>query len=347
MDRDPRKQLDEYRLEQAGPIENSLIDDLLSGEASRGEFLRRATVLGLSTTAIGAALGTAGFAAPAFAAPKAVKAGGRLRLGIIPGPTGDLEPHLFADHGRLATGTHLRRVPHAVEAGPDARARARRELEVECDGHAVGVQPAQGRQVPGRLAVHGRRRRDDVQPPHGSEQRLGRALGVQGRPQAGRHQDGSATTIVVFYLDAPTASFPYLTSNTTYQAIILPTIVQARDRSRRRGRRPVRSPRLVHAGRRRQVRPEHRLVGRERAARRRRRDLLHRQRGGHGGASRRPDRPDQPGLVLGQPRAVQQPERPDPRDQGHARIARSRCSPQTVAASSRAEEADASGRHSH
>ena len=32
MDRDPRKQLDEYRLNQAGELENALIDDFFTGE---------------------------------------------------------------------------------------------------------------------------------------------------------------------------------------------------------------------------------------------------------------------------------------------------------------------------
>ena len=105
MERDSLKRLDEYRLTQADPLENTLIDEFLTGEASRAEFLRNATVIGLSATAIGAALGTAGYASAAVAVPRAVKAGGRLRVGIIPAPARPMEPHQFADHGTLATGS--------------------------------------------------------------------------------------------------------------------------------------------------------------------------------------------------------------------------------------------------
>ena len=42
---------------------------------------------------------------PAYGATVLGQAGGRLRVGVIPGPTGDLEPRQFADHGRLVTGS--------------------------------------------------------------------------------------------------------------------------------------------------------------------------------------------------------------------------------------------------
>ena len=105
MNREELRRLDEYRLNQAGELENALIDDFFTGEYSRGDFMRRATVLGLSATAIGAVLGTMGYAAPARAATGAVKAGGRFRLGIPPAPALPMEPNLFADHGTLATGS--------------------------------------------------------------------------------------------------------------------------------------------------------------------------------------------------------------------------------------------------
>ena len=59
---------------------------------------------------------------------------------------------------------------------------------------------------------------------------------------------------VVFTLDAPTASFPYLTSNTTYQAIILPARRQGRPVHERHGRHRAVQHHLLHAGRRREVR---------------------------------------------------------------------------------------------
>src|SRR3979490_3175798 len=111
MDRDTRDLLNEYRMNDAGPIENSLIDDFFAGEIDRGSFIRRATVVGLSAGAIGAALRAMGHTPAAYGATVLGKAGGRLRVGVIPGPTGDLEPSSFADHGRLVTGRLRRGFP--------------------------------------------------------------------------------------------------------------------------------------------------------------------------------------------------------------------------------------------
>ena len=63
MDRDTRRRLEEFRHNEAGPVENALIDDLASGELDRGQFLRRATIFGLSTSAIATALALSGSSA--------------------------------------------------------------------------------------------------------------------------------------------------------------------------------------------------------------------------------------------------------------------------------------------
>src|SRR3981081_4900017 len=98
MDRDTRDLLDEYRLNHAGPIENSLIDDFVSGELDRASFLRRATALGASASAIGAALRVMGHTPAAYGATVLGKAGGRLPVGGIPGPPGGPEASPVAAH---------------------------------------------------------------------------------------------------------------------------------------------------------------------------------------------------------------------------------------------------------
>ena len=103
MDRETRRRFEEYRNEQAGPIENTLLDELADGELDRGEFLQRATMLGLSVSAIGAALEVFGHTPLAHAAPQAVKVGGRLKVGIIPPPVSSLDPHTYKDTGRGET----------------------------------------------------------------------------------------------------------------------------------------------------------------------------------------------------------------------------------------------------
>lgn len=80
MDREQKRQLEEYRRETAGPVENTLIDEFLDGEMNRTEFVRRASVVGLSLGVVGSALGGVGEARAAGYAPRAATKGGRLRL---------------------------------------------------------------------------------------------------------------------------------------------------------------------------------------------------------------------------------------------------------------------------
>ncbi len=98
MNRDNMRRLDEYRLNHAGPLENDLIDELVEGGMDRQEFIKRATVLGLSVGAIGSALASVRHAARVRRAD-AGEGGGRLRLGITPPPVKEIEPHTFARPG--------------------------------------------------------------------------------------------------------------------------------------------------------------------------------------------------------------------------------------------------------
>jgi peptide/nickel transport system substrate-binding protein len=106
MDREITRIVEEYRRTEAGPIENNLIDELVAGELDRQEFLRRGTMFGLSAGMLGALLtyvGEAG-AAPAAAggiATEAVKRGGTIRVGLT-APAGPVEPYLLNDGGALA-----------------------------------------------------------------------------------------------------------------------------------------------------------------------------------------------------------------------------------------------------
>ena len=53
MDRETRRLVEEFRRNDAGPIENNLIDELIAGDLDRQEFLRRAAVFGLGAGTIG------------------------------------------------------------------------------------------------------------------------------------------------------------------------------------------------------------------------------------------------------------------------------------------------------
>jgi peptide/nickel transport system substrate-binding protein len=219
MNRDNMRRLDEYR-SHSGPLENDLIDVLADGGIDRQEFIKRATVLGLSFGAIGSAL--AAFDTPlAFGAPVAAKAGGRIRVGITPPPTKEIEPHTFADQGGLETGSingeFLTRATQgltldkelAISWTPNATAtvwtfKLRPGVKFQ-NGQAFGADDV--------VATFNR-----LVDPNSGSQALSAFKGVLS-PGGIKAVDNLT---VQFTLDQPTASFPYLTSSTTYQAIILP-----------------------------------------------------------------------------------------------------------------------------
>ena len=66
MDRETRRTIEEFRHNEAGPLENNVIDELVSGELDRDEFLRRATMFGLGAGTIGALLRYGGEADVAY-----------------------------------------------------------------------------------------------------------------------------------------------------------------------------------------------------------------------------------------------------------------------------------------
>jgi peptide/nickel transport system substrate-binding protein len=212
--------LDQYRLSHAGPLENDLIDVLAAGEMDRQEFIKRATVLGLSVGAIGSAL--AAFDTPlAFGAPTRAKAGGRLRLGITPPPVKEIEPHTFLDQGGLTTGgiggEFLLRATQTLTLNP--------ELALSFKPNAtatvwtfklrpnVKFQSGQAFGADDVVATFNR-----LVDPNSGSAALSAFKGVLS-PGGVKAVDNLT---VQFTLDSPTASFPYLTSSTTYQAIILP-----------------------------------------------------------------------------------------------------------------------------
>lgn len=218
MNRDEMERLDDYRVNYAGPLENDLIDEFATGGVDRRGFLQRATMLGLSMGVIGSAL--AAYDAPlAFGAPARGRAGGRLRLGVLPPPSKDLEPYKLADTGGLVTdgiaGEFLTRstknltiVPElALSWKPNATAtvwtfKLRPNVKFQ-SGQAFGA--------------------DDVV---ASYERLvsadsGALSAFKGVLSSGGIKAVDNLT-VQFTLDTATASFPYLTSSSTYQAIMLP-----------------------------------------------------------------------------------------------------------------------------
>jgi peptide/nickel transport system substrate-binding protein len=216
MDREWRRKIETIR--RSGPIERTLLDEFFDLKYDRREFIRRATVFGLSASAIGAVLAACG-----PTSSSGPKVGGRLRFGIIPPPAHDIEPHTFADQGALETGTiageHLIRSAAGLQLVP--------ELATSWSSNAdastwtvklrsgVKFQTGQTMTADDVIATYKR-----LLGP--GSQALSAFKGVLSLGGLSKTDD----LTVVFQLDSPTASFPYLLSSTTYQGIILPANYQ-------------------------------------------------------------------------------------------------------------------------
>jgi peptide/nickel transport system substrate-binding protein len=228
VDRERRRRFELYRKHEAGPAENTLLDELADGEMDRGEFLKRASIFGVSAGMTATALDAFGFAPAAFAAPAAGKAGGRLRLGIIPPPVSGLDPWTYKDQGGLETGSitgeFLTRATHSLKLIPEIALSWSPNASATVWTYKLrpGVKFQNGTAVTADDVVATFKRLTD---PNSGSQALSAFQGVLSPDGVVKVDSGT----VAFHLSAPTASFPYLTSSTTYQAIILPANVQAGD----------------------------------------------------------------------------------------------------------------------
>lgn len=221
MDRELRRRLNDQR-RTAGPLANIIIDELLDGDVGRREFLRRASVFGLSTSLIGTALLAAG-CGNASTGGTTGNVGGRLRMGIIPPPAHDIEPHTFADQGSLETGSiageFLTRATQSLKLDSELAT----SWTPNSDASVWTVNLRQGVKFQNGQTFGA----DDVIATY--ERLVGAGSQAQsafkGVLSSGGTKKKDANT-VEFHLDAPTASFPYLLSSTTYQGIILPANYQ-------------------------------------------------------------------------------------------------------------------------
>ncbi len=222
MDRDVRRQLDEYRMNEAGPLENTLIDDLVAGELNRQEFLARASMFGLSVGTIGLLLKSVGGADPAFAATHAVRSGGTIRVGITAFGA-SLEPYLLNEGGSLAfagipaeyltfTNPQGVCVPWlATSWKPNA------DATVWTFQIRKGVKFHNGQTMTAKDVVASMKQYVSAKGSNAGLTPYFDAAGVSAK--------GNYT--VVFRLKSPVGVFPYLLSQTSYQAPIQPASIAA------------------------------------------------------------------------------------------------------------------------
>ncbi len=222
MDRDTRRAVEEFRHTDAGPIENSLIDELVAGELDRHEFLQRAAMFGLSVGAIGTLLRYVGEADIAQAAPVLGKAGGTLRAGIT-APAGPLEPYLLNDGGALAfsgiPGEYLTFTNPKAQVVPMLASswKPNKDATVWTFQLRRGVRFHNGKEMTSADVVASMKQYAGK----GSNAGFSPFFDPSGVSAVGRYA-------VRFRLKSPVGAFPYLLSQTTYQAIIQPASVAAK-----------------------------------------------------------------------------------------------------------------------
>jgi peptide/nickel transport system substrate-binding protein len=224
MDRESRRRFEGFR-RQFGPVQGQVVDDLVDGEfVDRQEFFRRASVLGLSVSAMSAALVAVGEAPVAFARSGVGKAGGRLKAGIVP-PSGPIEPHEFMDSGRSSigsiTGEFLNRTLGSGILAPELATswKPNKGATVWTVRLRPKVKFQSGQTLAAADVIATFERLLDPK----TSQAISAYKDVLSQ---GHVVKGAAADEVVFHLDSPSVNFPYTLSSTTYQAIILPADYQ-------------------------------------------------------------------------------------------------------------------------
>ncbi len=226
MDRDLRRRVEEYRRDEAGPLENNLIDELVAGELDRTEFLRRGAMFGVSASMLGAALAMTGEAGAApfgqQSALEPVQSGGTIRLGL-PSFGASLEPYLLNEGGSLAFAG----IPGEYLTFTDVRGRILPSLASSWRPNADatvwtfqirrGVKFHNGKTLTAQDVVASMRQYVSAKGSNAGLSPFFDAAGVSARGQY----------TVVFRLKSPIGVFPYLVSQTTYQAIIQPAAIAA------------------------------------------------------------------------------------------------------------------------
>jgi peptide/nickel transport system substrate-binding protein len=224
MDRDTRRLIEEFRRNEAGPIENNLIDELVAGELDRQEFLRRATVFGLGAGTIGALLRFVGEPDVAFGASLApAKVGGMLRVGML-GFTSGLEPYQLREAGSLGLagicGEYLTFSNNALQVKPWLATswKPNKTLTVWTFQLRKGVKFHNGKTMTADDVVASFKQYLSLK-----TSQLLSAIPTSLLAPEGVVKKGPYT--VQFHLKSPNNAFPYLVSQTTYQAIIQPAAI--------------------------------------------------------------------------------------------------------------------------
>jgi len=225
------KKIDQHRLGQLrqgqGEIANHIIDEFAEGRLSRRDFIRRASVVGISAPLLGsilAACGSSGSSSSAktgtSSSPAAGAAGAVIKAGIIT-PTAAINPVTVADQGGLdmlgQTGEYLCFSAQNLTLQPALATSWTPNSTADVWTFKIrqGVTFHNGAPLTADDVVYTYQLQTN---PSGKSNALSAFGGVL-VPSGVKKVDDQT---VAFHLAAPNGNFPYLTSSDNYNMIIIP-----------------------------------------------------------------------------------------------------------------------------
>jgi len=223
------RKIDHRRLgrlrEDQGEIANHIIDEFAAGRLSRRDFIRRATVVGISVPVLGSILAACGSSgttsAPSGGSTTAAgKPGAVIKAGITT-PASAINPVTVADQGGLdmlaQTGEYLILSGQKLDLKPVLATSWSPNAKADVWTYKIrqGVKFQNGAPLTADDVVYTYQLHTN---PKGSSAALSAFAGVLQPAGVVKVDDFT----VAFHLEAPNGNFPYLTSSDNYNMIILP-----------------------------------------------------------------------------------------------------------------------------
>jgi peptide/nickel transport system substrate-binding protein len=210
-----------------GEIANHIIDEFAAGRLSRRDFIRRATVVGITAPSLGAILAACGSSSSSStsstsssSASASGAAGAVIRVGIVT-PTASINPVTVADQGGLdmlaQTGEYLCLSGQTLNLTPVLATSWTPNSSADVWTFKIrqGVKFHNGASLTADDVVYTYKLQTN---PSGSSNALSAFGGVL-KPDGVVKVDDYT---VAFHLEAPNGNFPYLTSSDNYNMIIIP-----------------------------------------------------------------------------------------------------------------------------